>query len=180
MENNYLSIYDEEDLMVETMCTSSPQPCKQKSNNEKFQHKYRVPSTRAQWHDYNGGLYFVTICTANREHYFGEIRDGIMHLSDIGKYADEQFRNVQNHYPYAENPLFIIMPNHIHCITIINCDYGVNNTRVETMCTSSLRQHRLYDNIVSIKLVKKNIFKIFFKKMSGVLKKVVILHPEKR
>ena len=28
---------------------------------------------RAQWHNYNGGLYFVTFCTKNREHYFGEI-----------------------------------------------------------------------------------------------------------
>lgn len=40
---------------------------------EKFQNKYRVPSARAPWHGYNGGVYFVTICTQNREHYFGEI-----------------------------------------------------------------------------------------------------------
>ncbi len=100
-----------------------------------FKQKYRVPSARANWHDYNQGIYFVTICTKNREHYFGEITDGIMHLSDIGKYTAEQFQNVRNHYQYAENPLFVIMPNHIHCITIIN-----GNDNVETMCTSSLQK----------------------------------------
>ncbi len=39
----------------------------------KFQNKYCIPSIRANWHNYNGGVYFVTICTKNREHYFGEI-----------------------------------------------------------------------------------------------------------
>ena len=40
---------------------------------EKFQNKYCIPSARANWHDYKGGVYFVTICTKNREHYLGEI-----------------------------------------------------------------------------------------------------------
>ncbi len=40
---------------------------------EKFQNKYCIPSARANWHNYNGGVYFVTICTKNREHYLGEI-----------------------------------------------------------------------------------------------------------
>lgn len=28
---------------------------------------------RARWHDYNGGIYFVTICTHRRKHLFGRI-----------------------------------------------------------------------------------------------------------
>jgi len=40
---------------------------------DKFQNKYRIPSARANWHDYNGGIYFITICTKYRVHYFGEI-----------------------------------------------------------------------------------------------------------
>lgn len=31
--------------------------------DDKFQDQYRIPSARAIWHDYNGGTYFVTICT---------------------------------------------------------------------------------------------------------------------
>jgi putative transposase len=49
---------------------------------EKFRNKYRIASARAQWWDYGrNGLYFITICTANREHYFGKIVNGKMILS---------------------------------------------------------------------------------------------------
>ena len=86
----------------------------------RWQNKYRIESARAIWHDYDGGIYFITICTKNREHFFGEIENGIMVLSDIGKYADEQFNNVSSHYPYAEIPLWTIMPNHLHAIVVIS------------------------------------------------------------
>ena len=86
----------------------------------RWQNKYRIESARAIWHDYDGGIYFITICTKNREHFFGEIGNGEMVLSDIGKYAVEQFNNVTSHYPYAEIPLFTIMPNHVHAIVVIS------------------------------------------------------------
>ena len=88
-------------------------------SDEKFKGKYRIKSARASWHDYNGGAYFITICTKNRVHYFGENIDGEMVLSEIGEYCAEQFRNVSSHYPYAIIPLFVILPNHIHAIVII-------------------------------------------------------------
>ena len=94
-----------------------------------FQHQYRIPSARANWHGYNGGEYFVTICTQNREHYFGEIvknnnDEPEMALTPIGKFAEEQLHNVTQHYPYAEIPFWVVMPNHIHAIVLIgdaNC-----------------------------------------------------------
>ena len=93
---------------------------------DKFQNRFRIPSARAYWHDYNGGIYFVTICTKNREHYFGEICTGPqMQLSQIGQYAYDQFINVKTHYPYAKIPLFVIMPDHIHAIVTID---GENDT----------------------------------------------------
>lgn len=98
---------------------------------EKFHDKYRIPTARAQWHDYNGGIYFVTICAKDKHHYFGEISNGEMHLSQIGSMAIENLSNLHLHYPYAETPLFVVMPNHIHAIIFIDTD------NVETMCTSS-------------------------------------------
>ena len=77
---------------------------------------------RASWHDYNGGMYFITICTKEREHYFGEIVDGVMNLTDVGRFADEQFINVTAHYPYAEIPVWVVMPDHIHAMVIIDHD----------------------------------------------------------
>lgn len=39
-----------------------------------YQNKYRIPSARLPtWNYGNEGMYFVTICTAQRQHYFGEI-----------------------------------------------------------------------------------------------------------
>lgn len=88
-------------------------------SDEKFHDKYRIATTRASWHDYRCGTYFVTICTKDKEHYLGKIVDYKMDLSDIGKYANTQFENITEHYPYAEIPLWVIMPNHIHAIVII-------------------------------------------------------------
>ena len=65
---------------------------------EKFQNKYRIGSKRASWHDYNGGEYFVTICTNERQHYFGEINNGVMNLSEIGKCLHEQIVKTHNKY----------------------------------------------------------------------------------
>ena len=76
-------------------------------------------SPRARWFDYNSGLYFVTVCTRNRDHFFGDVIDGKMQLNEIGRYANLQFQNVMTHYPYAEIPVWIVMPNHIHAIAAI-------------------------------------------------------------
>ena len=112
-------------------------------SDDKFQHKYRIESARASWHDYDGGSYFITICTKDREHYFGEIVDGGMVLSDIGKYADEQFNNVTSHYPYAEIPLWTIMPNHLHAIVIISA----GRDGVHTVSTTETPSRWLSDTV---------------------------------
>ena len=90
------------------------------TTTEKFKNRYRVSSARADWHAYDGGFYHVTVCTKDRESYFGEIVKGAMRLSEIGKYAEEQFLDVISYYPYAEIPVFVVMPNHIHAIVVID------------------------------------------------------------
>ena len=77
-------------------------------------------SPRAQWHDYNGAEYFVTICTKNMVHYFGEIVDGEIQLTKIGEYLKYQIENIHNHYVFAEVLLYTIMPNHFHMIIAID------------------------------------------------------------
>ena len=94
-------------------------------SEDKYKNRYRIPSARAAWHDYMGGAYFVTICTKDREFYFGKIEDDEMHLSEIGRYVDEQFRDVSSNYPYAVIPSYVVMPNHIHAIVIIDDHYDV-------------------------------------------------------
>lgn len=73
-------------------------------------------SPRATFHDYSSGRYFVTICTDDRQHFFGFINNDEMHKTQIGELAEEYLRNLNVHYPYAIVNEYVIMPNHIHAI----------------------------------------------------------------
>jgi len=89
---------------------------------EKYQNKYRIKSARLEGYNYaNAGMYSITICTANREHYFGEIIEGKMHLSEIGKIAQSEWFKTLEIRPDMNLQLdaFVVMPNHIHGIIII-------------------------------------------------------------
>ena len=108
----------------------------------KYKGRYRIPSARAWWHQYNGGTYFVTICTKNREHFFGEIKDGVVTLSKVGEYLNQQILSTQQVRPdmNLEIPTFTIMPNHVHLLVVIG--ENVYNTPVdyvsEQKCMDSL------------------------------------------
>ena len=123
-------------------------------SSDLYRNKYRIPSARAMWHDYNGGAYFVTICTRDMVHYFGEIVSGEMNMTEIGEYVQQCIKNIPQHNTYANVPAFVVMPNHVHLIVIIddkNADsicrdvpwrvstYGKN----ETMQTIANQQGRL-------------------------------------
>ncbi|HRE56246.1 MAG TPA: transposase [Candidatus Kapabacteria bacterium] len=100
----------------------------------KYQNKYRSESARAQWWDYgNEGAYFITICTKNREHFFGEIINGIMHLSHLGVLADVFWHEIPHHSPNVKLGAFVVMPNHIHGILILNDNVGTLNGNVGTL-----------------------------------------------
>lgn len=87
----------------------------------KFQNKYRISSIRAQWWDYGwNGAYFITICTQDRKHYFGEIRNNKMILSHAGIIADLLWHQIPIHHDNVELGDFVVMPNHIHGILIID------------------------------------------------------------
>jgi len=91
--------------------------------SDKFQDKFRIPSARAEWWDYSSnGAYFVTICTRGREHYFGEIGNGKMKLSGIGILADVFWYEIKNHSIHIKFEAYVVMPNHIHGILILNRD----------------------------------------------------------
>ena len=90
---------------------------------DKFKNKYRIDSARAKWHDYDDGFYFITICTKNRECFLGTIQNNEMILSETGKYAEECIRMMETIHNDVTVPLFQIMPNHIHCIIIVETPY---------------------------------------------------------
>lgn len=88
---------------------------------KKYRNKYRNASARAQWWDYGwAAAYFITICTARRKHYFGEVYKGVMQYTHLGIIADIFWHEIPNHHPMIESGEFVVMPNHIHGILILN------------------------------------------------------------
>ena len=102
---------------------------------DKYQNTYRIQTARASWHNYDGGIYFITICTQDRIHYFGEIMNHKMNLSAIGEWAQKCWENIPTHFPHVEIPSFVVMPNHIHGILVIN------DPHLDSKTTSSERPH---------------------------------------
>ena len=83
---------------------------------DKYKNKNRK-SPRAQWWDYAwDGSYFITICTRNREHFFGDVRDAKMKLSAAGIIADVCWREIIEHAKNIELGPHVVMPNHVHGI----------------------------------------------------------------
>ena len=69
----------------------------------------------------------MTICTKDRENYFGEIVNRKMVLNEMGKIADHFWQEIPKHFPHIKLDVYQIMPNHVHGIIEI-----INNNFVET------------------------------------------------
>ena len=98
-------------------------------------------SIRLDGYDYSqNGLYFVTICTQNREHLFGFVDEGIMYLNDAGKMVKMVWDEIPIYYEGFRLHEFVIMPNHIHGIIEIIDTYemGVGDIvhRFKTLTTT--------------------------------------------
>ena len=88
---------------------------------EIFRDKYRTNTIRLKSWDYTTPWwYFVTICTKNHKEFFGDIENNKMILNEYGKVAEECWRQIVIHCKKVELDYFIIMPNHVHGIIIIN------------------------------------------------------------
>ncbi len=86
-----------------------------------YKNKYRIESTRLSNYDYSGnGCYFVTICTHQKHCYFGDIVNAQMQLSQVGKIAHKHWQDIPNHFDGVDIDQYVIMPNHIHGIIVIN------------------------------------------------------------
>lgn len=86
-----------------------------------YKGKYRIETTRLQGWDYGSNApYFVTICTKDREHFFGEISNGEMILSAMGECADQCWQEIPKHFPFVILDEYTIMPNHVHGIVVID------------------------------------------------------------
>ena len=125
--------------------------------SEKFRNKYRIPTARWQQWDYaSEGIYFITIYTKNRQHFFGEIIDGRMILNDFGKTVKNEWIKSVEIRPdmHLELGEFVVMPNHFHAVIMIGenryntkrnvsdgCGVGCGCGRDAMHCVSTGKRH---------------------------------------
>jgi len=77
-------------------------------------------SIRLKGYDYGQlGVYFITLCTHNKECWFGEIRDSQMCLNQLGKIVTQEWLRTPEIRPEIALDEWIVMPNHLHGIIII-------------------------------------------------------------
>ena len=83
--------------------------------------KHHRRSIRLKNYDYaSPGAYFVTMVTHQRQCLFGAIVDGAMRLNEWGEIAERCWMEIPQHYPHVILDAFVIMPNHVHGIIILN------------------------------------------------------------
>ncbi|MBN2087388.1 hypothetical protein JW758_03500 [Candidatus Peregrinibacteria bacterium] len=94
---------------------------KQELDKILYKEKFRIKSTRLPNWDYsNDGWYFITICTKKMVNHFGEVRNFVMGLNEIGCIATKYWQEIPNHFKNVRLDEWVIMPNHVHGIIIID------------------------------------------------------------
>ena len=78
---------------------------------------------RLQGYDYStNGIYYITICTQGHLCLFGNIYAGTdsiparMEMNEAGKMIESMFFETMDYYRNVNSDLYVIMPNHFHCI----------------------------------------------------------------
>ena len=99
-------------------------------------------SIRADWSDYNKGYFFITICTNNKVHSFGHIREGKMYLSRFGEIVETVILDIPNHHSDVDLINHVVMPNHLHMILGIDDPLLDNISPDKTINTGCLKPPR--------------------------------------
>jgi len=80
----------------------------------------RRRSIRLKGYNYaQEGAYFVTVCTHHGKCHFGEVKDDVVQLSKVGNMAKRNWNEIPSHFDNCRLDEFIVMPNHIHGIIIL-------------------------------------------------------------
>jgi len=87
----------------------------------KFQNRYRIESHRKPgWNYADSGDYFITICIDQMQCLLGEVVNKEMVLNDFGKIVQAELIKSVDIRKELQLGEFVVMPNHIHAIVILN------------------------------------------------------------
>ncbi|MDR1800303.1 MAG: hypothetical protein LBQ95_00425 [Lachnospiraceae bacterium] len=95
----------------------------------------RKPNRLAGYDYSQNGAYFITICAKDREQIFGRITtDGVgancvrpcVRQSETGNIVLSEIERLNVAYPSVNIDCFVVMPNHVHMIIVIDKNGGIN------------------------------------------------------
>ncbi|MEW6201155.1 MAG: transposase [bacterium] len=108
-------------------------------------------SIRLKDYDYSqDGAYFITICTNNRQCLFGKVLNFEMRLNEMGMIAQQCWDEIPQHFPNAILDEYIVMPNHIHGIILLNDNECGGECRGEKFFAPTTRPHGTSKTVGSI------------------------------
>ncbi|MDX9750010.1 MAG: hypothetical protein RBT71_02895 [Flavobacteriales bacterium] len=82
--------------------------------------RFHRRSIRLPGYDYTrAGAYYVTVCTHQRAHAFGQVTDGVMRNSAMGDIVQRCWDAIPEHMPMVICDAFVVIPNHVHGIVVI-------------------------------------------------------------
>jgi REP element-mobilizing transposase RayT len=86
---------------------------------------------RLENYDYTlDGYYFITICTKNKIEYFGNVEHNKMILNEYGKSIEENLLKIKERFNVCEIDYYVVMPNHIHFILILDNSRSKSNKSI--------------------------------------------------
>ncbi|MFH2138527.1 MAG: transposase [Candidatus Omnitrophota bacterium] len=82
---------------------------------------YTRKNNRLKHCDYTlNGYYYVTICTDGRKEWLGNVINDQIQINLYGRICQQTWLDLPTHYNNLSIDTFILMPNHIHGILIID------------------------------------------------------------
>jgi putative transposase len=101
--------------------------------------KHQRKSIRLSEYDYSfPNWYYITICTHERRILFGKIENGKMILNKLGNVVEEEWMRTKEIRKYVDLDNFVIMPNHLHGIIIIEQSIEKNNFQSSSQTTENV------------------------------------------
>ena len=101
--------------------------------------KRRRRSTRLPGYDYaQPGAYFVTLCVQQRECLLGEIESAGMACNEAGAMIEMWWRELPRKFPACSGDAFVVMPNHMHGIIVIDELAGADARHKDAHTSASL------------------------------------------
>ncbi len=130
----------------------------------------RKPNRLTQFDYSNNGVYFITICTKDKQCILWKtnsvgadiIRPNSRILSEFGEIVYSAILDIEKHYNYVSIEKFVVMPNHIHLLLMIDNGGRIISAPTKTVSTfvgqlkrsvsktigKSIWQKSFYDHVI--------------------------------